>query len=349
MKKNNKIVLLIFLALLVVAVVVFFTRYELKKENYGGKSKLKIELKNPSVKTLRDFSVEDTASINKIFLVDKDNNSVLLERNDKFWTVNGTYDSRYDLTNLLLETIRRIEVSSPISKTKNDYVIRDLATNGIKCEIYQKNKLVLTYFVGGVTPNNTGTYMLIKGSSEPFVVSLPGFSGYLTTRYNTSEDEWKSRRVFSYVYSDIASVEVDFPDDPEQSYRAESYGDNKYGLVKLKDNEPLDEFNLVMVKKQISRFKKVGFEFSLSKEENSIKLDSLSSEVPMYTFSVKDREGNVKQLSCYQRANLNENLDDEGNPFGVDVERLYGVFDDNVVVMQYLTVDELSLKLKDLQ
>jgi hypothetical protein len=191
--------------------------------------------------------------------------------------------------------------------------------------------------------------MLIKGSSEPFVISLPGFSGYLTTRYNTSEKEWKSRLVFAYEVTDIASVEVNFPDDPEQNYRAESYGDNKYGLVKLEDNEPLDEFNLVVVKQQISRFKKVGFEFFISEEETAIKLDSLSSLVPMYIFSVKDREGNVKQLSCYQRANLDGKQDDDGNLFEADVDRLYGIFDDNLVVMQYSTVDPLTLKLKDLQ
>ncbi|MEA3449235.1 MAG: hypothetical protein U9Q98_12440, partial [Bacteroidota bacterium] len=123
MKKNNLILLISFLILLIVAVILFFTRYEIKKIEDNGTSKLRIEQKKSTLDVLRDFAVQDTAAVDKIFLVDKENNEILLERQNKdTWTVNEKYTVRKDLMDILLETIRRIDVANPVPKAKQDYV-----------------------------------------------------------------------------------------------------------------------------------------------------------------------------------------------------------------------------------
>jgi hypothetical protein len=337
--------LLVLIALLVLSAILFFTRYEFSRELVDGKEKLQVSRKSSSLKVLRDFAVQDTAKIDKIFLVDKDNNQILLERENAHWIVNGKTRAREDLKDILLETIRRVEVYSPVPKTRQEYVIRDLASNGIKCEIYQNGKKVKTYYVGGVTQDNLGTYMLLENSAEPFVVSIPGFSGYLTTRYNTSEKEWVSKRVYDYSFNQIASVEVEYPNEPSQSYKMINAGDNRFELIRLDNKFPVESFDTVKVKQQIGRFKKVGFEFFVPEEFQAHRIDSLSQYTPIYRFNVTDVSGNSRQLNCYARPNQNALKDDEGNPYENDIERLYGVFDNQLVVMQYYTTDMLTMRL----
>ena len=321
MKKNNRIMLLVLIALLAISAVVFFTRYEFSRELVNGKEKLQVSRKNSNIEVLRDFAVQDTAQIDKIFLVDKDNNQILLERENAHWIVNGKTRAREDLKNILLETIRRVDVYSPVPKTRQEYVIRDLASNGIKCEIYQKGKKVKTFYVGGVTQDNLGTYMLLENSAEPFIVSIPGFSGYLTTRFNTNENEWVSKRVYSYAFNDIAAVEVEYPNEPAQSYKMINAGDNKFELIRLDNKLPVERFDTVKVKQQIGRFKKVGFEFFVPNEFQAHRIDSIRQYTPMYRFNVIDNLGNSRELECYSRPNQNELKDDDGEIFENDVEQ----------------------------
>lgn len=337
--------LLVLIVLLVISTLVFFTRYEFSRELVNGKEKLQVSRKSSSLKVLRDFAVQDTAKIDKIFLVDKDNNQILLEREGVQWILNKELNAREDLKNILLKTIRRVEVYSPVPKTRKEYVIRDLASNGIKCEIYQSGKKVKTYYVGGVTQNNLGTYMLLENSAEPFIVSIPGFSGYLTTRYNTSEKEWVSKRAYSYPFHQIASVEVEYPDEPSQSYKMLNNGSNRFELIRLDNKLPVEQFDTVTVKQQIGRFKKVGFEFFVPDEFQAHRIDSIQKYTPLYRFNVTDVAGNSRELKCYARPNKDQLKGDDGEAYEYDIERLYAIFDNQLVVMQYYTTDMLTMRL----
>ena len=56
---------------------------------------------------MRDFAVSDTASVNKIFLADKNGRNLTLERDEAgHWTVNGQFGVRMDALETLLETIK---------------------------------------------------------------------------------------------------------------------------------------------------------------------------------------------------------------------------------------------------
>ena len=157
-------------------------------------------------KELSDFAVADTASITKIFMADKNGKSILLERiNGISWKLNGKYEARQDGINNLLETIKRVTVKAPVNKAAFETVIKKLASNGVKVEIYQNNdkKPSKVYFVGGSNQEHTGTEMLLQGSSIPFLTHIEGFYGFLTPRYFVNENEWKDRTIFRYNYGEL--------------------------------------------------------------------------------------------------------------------------------------------------
>jgi len=114
-------------------------------------------------KELKDFAVEDTASVDKIFMVNKEGQQVLLERKNNFWMVNGKYYARKDAVSTLLKTIHRIDVKAPVAKSMFKTIVSNLAVRSIKVEIYQESKLIRTYYVGGPTKDQYGTYMLLEG------------------------------------------------------------------------------------------------------------------------------------------------------------------------------------------
>jgi hypothetical protein len=133
---------------------------------------------------LSDFAVEDTASIDKIFLSDKDGYKLLLERKTvSAWKVNNSFEARPDAIKILLETIHQIRVKAPVGRASFNNVIKKLAVKSTKVEIYQKGKIVKTYYVGGTTEDFLGNYMMIENSAAPFIIHIPGFEGYLYLSY----------------------------------------------------------------------------------------------------------------------------------------------------------------------
>lgn len=349
MKRRNLILLIILIVLLVAAIIVFFTRYHIVSYESYGETHYRIERIKGTLKVLRDFAVNDTASINKIFLADKQNNTILLERKNDHWTVNGDNIARRDFVDVLLETIKDVEVAAPVPKSKLDYVLRSISTNSTKVEIYQDNTLVKTYYVGGVTPDNKGTYMILEGSSAPFEMHIPGFTGFLSTRYITDLFEWKDRILFKYSASDIKSVSLVFPADPENSFMAVNNGNNSYSLISLETGKPITEADPMMIKEFISRYKFVGFESFLNGTTEYQKLDSILKSPEMCIYTVEDRSGTKKTLKTFSRPNFKNVYDDEGNFYNNDVDRFYGVInnDKDLVLLQYINFDLLTKKLSD--
>lgn len=292
--------------------------------------------------TLRDFAVEDTASVNKIFLADKNNNSVTLERQaDGTWSVNGKYIARPDAMQMLLTTIKKIDIKEPVGKGAQDNVIKRLAAKAVKCEIYQNGELTKAYYVGTETDDQTGTYMILidletmKPSAKAFVTYIPGFEGYLTTRYFTEEKGWRDRTVFHYIPTQIKSVKLESPEHPEQNYEVAVLGENKFEVKRLKDNAVLNDMDTLAVKQYLSYFKQLNFE-SFEVELKQHQIDSTLKTTPLNILTVTDTKGKSNKVSFYSRPNLKRGLDEEGRPIPVDPVRMVALLDNgDVVMLQY--------------
>ena len=97
-----------------------------------------------------------------------------MNRNEKNWVVNNKYEVRKDAINTILTTINQIRIQRPVSKNAFDNVIKNLATTGVKIEIYTNQETPnKTYTIGSSTSNHLGTYMFLSGSEIPFITHIP--------------------------------------------------------------------------------------------------------------------------------------------------------------------------------
>ncbi|MGB3947963.1 MAG: DUF4340 domain-containing protein [Bacteroidia bacterium] len=293
--------------------------------------------------TLRDFAVQDTASINKIFLADKNGNTIMLERNERgVWRLNEKFNARPDAIKTLLTTIKKIDVKEPVGKNAQDNVIKNLASKAVRCEIYQNNELTKAYYVGAETADQTGTYMILidletmAPSAKAFVTYIPGFEGYLTTRYFTDERNWRDRTVFSYLPSEIKSVKMESPEHPEQSYEVLALGGNSFQVKMLANNKPVNEIDTLAIKQYLSYFKQLNFEsFEVELKQNQI--DSILKTKPINILTVTDASGKVNKASFYTRPNLKKILDGNEKPLPFDPVRMDAQINDgkDFVMLQY--------------
>ncbi len=172
-----------------------------------------------SDKSKTDFAVESTEDITKIFISNKTDGNVLLEKKNGVWFVNGNYEvSKPFMEFFLLETVKKIRVQGPVPLPARQNVISSMATMATKIEIYIEDELSKVYYVGNPTSEMTGTYMHLEGSKLPYITHIPGFNGFLSTRYPVDEKEWVSKDIFDYKAEEIKSIDVNFPSSEKESF-----------------------------------------------------------------------------------------------------------------------------------
>jgi len=179
----------------------------------------------------RAFGVKNTKDIGKIFIADRSGETTTLERKDDHWIYNDKYKARQNAVNNLLDVISRVEVNYVVARAAVDNIIKDIATYGIKVEIYdRKGEKMKVYYVGGMTNEETGTYMIMEDADEPFVVHIPSWVGGLRARYQLKGSEWRDKHIFEEDPDKIAEVAVEFPQQKNKSFKLKKAG-NKYSVT----------------------------------------------------------------------------------------------------------------------
>jgi len=175
-------------------------------------------------------------------------------------------------------------------------MVKTLATNGIKVEIYNLggNK-IKSYYVGGVTNDERGTIMIMDGAEKPYVMHIPAFIGQLRVRYFLGDDNWRDRAVFKEKPEDIQSVAVEYSQQKSESFRLEKIGEAAYTVTPFfstttpargAQRKGVPEAYLLQFERLVSE----GF------ETNNPVRDSVTSLVPFATVTVKNTAGTVKKV-----------------------------------------------------
>ncbi|MBL4715347.1 MAG: hypothetical protein COC01_00305 [Bacteroidetes bacterium] len=308
--------------------------------------------KNTIPKELRDFAVEDTSSIDKIFMADRSGKQVLLERKTGGWIVNQKYKARNDAIAYLLGTMKRIAVMSPVSKTARENIIKEMATVSTKVEIYQNNKLLKTYYVGSDVSQQLGTYMLIEESTNPFVMNIPGFNGFVSVRYFLKENDWRDKRIFNYTSKKLLSVKIDYPDTTEYSFQISHPDSAHLWVIALADNDTLKELDTLQTITYVNNsLWNIQFE-SFNHRLTDHQVDSIKSLTPYCTIHVKGKDNTEKLLKIYRKPAIKKEGNEVDN-YGLlrkwDIDRMFAVIPgtDELVVIQAYVFDKIMKKVED--
>ena len=172
------------------------------------------------------FTIRDTASIGKIFLATRGGESIKLERSDKGWILNGKYKAREATVVQLMQTLNAQQTQAPVPEKMHNNIVKSMSGGNIKVELYDRNGGKMSvFYVGGEAPKGMGTYMLMEGGSRPYIVQIPGFTGYLTPRYMPTLNDWRDRTVFNLPANDITKISVHYGMEPLNSFTLTKTGD----------------------------------------------------------------------------------------------------------------------------
>jgi len=293
---------------------------------------LYIRNRSPFGKADSSFSVDPGREITAIE-ISSEGKKVVLSQSDNIWKVNQETEARKSIVTFVLRILGEMRIKSPVSSEMfdNDIVLQDIKP--VRVKVYEKRKLLRSFYVYRVNTNKYGNIMKLKERSRPFIVHFPGFEGDIGSVFNPDELFWRPYTLFNLLPSEIASISLENNIDPPSSFSIE-ISDNTYRLSDLKKS--LSGWDSSRIRRYISYYILVPFEswaFDIDKSDK----DSLAMKTPAYRISVTDISGRIIKLSLWERSA-------DGKK---DTDRLWARKNDDeeYMIIRYFDIDPLLRKL----
>lgn len=312
----------------------------------------------------QDFHVEDIDAVSKVFIADKQDNHVLLERvidtaGDTTWTVDGTYAANQPMVDLLLETLHDMRIRQQVNKNAVPQAVKLLSARAVKVEVYQRRwfinwfggrfrlfpheRLAETYFVGHETQDMMACHMFRKGDKVPYIIHIPGFRGYLTPRFVADPMAWRSHEIVHWDVHHLQRVELEIPASPEESFAVRRQGDT-FVMELTQSHRQVDGFDTARVAQMLSSFANLNFDEYASRVPNS-NMDTSFNTAPRTILRVTNTDGTTREVKTYLKyANPDDTLAmPDTNLYELfDVNRLYAIIDNkDSVLIQYFVFDNI--------
>lgn len=281
----------------------------------------------------RNFEFASTDKIDKVFMSNKYTRAfVILKKTGKSdWTVNDSFKASIYQIDVLFEGLRKMRVKRPVSKHEINSVKKDIALNGTKVEIYENNQLSKVFYVGNNTPEEMGTYFMMENGKEPFVCHIPGFNGFLSARFYTNTEGWRSKSIFSLKSEEIKSVQISWPENEGASFAISNDGSEPVLSVAGQPMKNNTIVNLNSLRTYLRLWENLSFEgFPIDLEAPDI--DSISRTIPLMRIVVTDKKGQRTSLDIHKKGikrDSNIQYDDAGNPLPYDIESYYAFINGN--------------------
>jgi hypothetical protein len=293
-------------------------------------------------KDLRDFSIKDTASVTRIVIKDKRPEQVELIKIDGRWKVDGKYNARPDVMNVLLTTLYRQEMRNFTPQAAKERVIKELSVYGVEVQVYSGDKETKRFYVGGNAPDLMGTYMMIHNATDPYVVHIEGFNGFLNTRYFAQAYMWRDRLVVDHEDNELLKVEMNYTYNPDESFAIEHSGKDEFKVLSKKGVSI--DFDSAAVRGYFEDWKNLRYEGLVVESDPAWRRrDSIMASIPIFEIKVTTRSGEVSTIKGYRKDGRADHSETDGSAEKYDRDRMYAVINNETfVLIQFYVFDKIT-------
>lgn len=287
-----------------------------------------------------DFSIQDPSVITRIELSDKYDNSVSLEKKGDTWWVDGKYPAFEPQMDLFLDrTINKINVKGPVPSQAKNNVIQMMVGHSVHVILFEGDEELNNFYVGSTTPNQSGSYVHIKGSNVPYIAHIPGGTSVLYPKFPTDPKVWYDKTIFDFEPQEISSITVEHHHTPEHSFTL-TRNDTTYAIDPAVGQLSQEAARSYFALYQFRNLE--GYAEYLTDETK----DTIMQMTPFMTIGVQPVQGDAIELRIFKKGSADRSLfDRNGNPIVEDTERYFATFTgfDDLVTIQGHVFDKLMI------
>ncbi|MHC1705257.1 MAG: hypothetical protein AB9846_15230 [Tenuifilaceae bacterium] len=276
----------------------------------------------------KDFAVKDTSSITTIVLT-QDSVNISLDRTEKGWLINNSFNARPNSVQSFLNVIARLDTRSPLPKSVSDSLFEVMDLSGINVKIYADSRIIIEYKIYSTNALGLGTIGKLNDSKLGFALQLRGFKDDIYSLFILDPEYWKSNKLFIANINQISKIDVEIPEKPEKSFSI-TLDEKDIKLRATYFDKNLERFDTARVVNFIMNLTDLSYEKLLSKSSVEDKAAIVLSE-PNQIFTITLRNMNKLVLKTYPIP-IDEYRDEFGRTIKFDLNRLYISFNNDAII-----------------
>jgi hypothetical protein len=262
----------------------------------------------------REFAVENTEKIQRVFIAHRDGDTFLLERDGNGWTVNGKYKVFPNAMRNLMEALGKMEIEYIPANAAIPSIVKDMSSIGCKVEVYDRSgERIRNFYIGGTDPGGRSTYMIVEGKEQPYAMFIPYWEGNLRERFLLKMNDWRDRTIFQEDPEDIKKVTISYPRSASSGFVLEQKGNRNYTLRRTVglDQSENRKLSTGAVERFLFSFDRIGAE---SIDNDNPNQNEVRQFVPFCTLIFERTDNSVDSLSFWPY-NFNEEKIDFSEDF----------------------------------
>lgn len=282
------------------------------------------------------FSVQSLEDITKIVLSDN-NSDLILEQLDGKWVVIGDFVANPDAVDALFRVLTRVQATSPVPMAVNDSIVREVRKEGLLVEVFSKRKRLKSYRVFSTSTFNLNAIGLLMGSKVAYKLHLPNFDGNIVELFKTNPVYWQSNQFAVPSLGAIDAVEVEIPQDLENSFRID-VDKEAFRLFALYYGVSAKQFDTLRVERYLQSLLNLSYREVVTNLSAQEKAAVIYSE-PDFIITINIKDGKKYQLKIFPIP-IDEYIDELGRPVRFDLNRLYASQseDSSIYIVNYIDV-----------
>jgi hypothetical protein len=291
--------------------------------------------RSPFGKGNTSFAVDKKVEISRIDFYQGDK-KLSLEKSGDRWLLNKNQEARKSAIAFILRTLKGMKIKSPVSSEIFENEIIKKQVEPVKVNIYEKRRMVKSFFVYKTPSNLYGNIMKMKPSSKPFIVYIPGLEDNIGAHFVLNELFWKPYLVFNLLPSRIAFIGFENFQDTSASFIINC---RKTGYSLSDGNHEIAGWDTLKIKRYISYYTAISFDswaFELTPEEKR----SIESGSPLFRITVKPWSEPEISLTIWEK------WTEVNGEKKRDTDRVWAKtnLQDGIFVMRYFDLDPILKK-----
>lgn len=254
----------------------------------------------------REFAVENIDDVYHIKLTRRTGRTLDLTKEGEDWFVGANHKKvSKNIMGNMKGVLKNIRIKFIPPARYNEKIINEINRIGTQVDLYDKNdKLMKSFFVGGDAPDG-GTYYIMQGSVQPYVMERKVGVGGVRDLFIYEETELYDKAIWEVDTETISAIEVEYPKDKQQSFKIQRVEnsfiiDPFYNTTRRITTKPDQD----LLKSYVDGFDVI---YSESNENKNKLFSQLKEIVPFAIMSFTTFNGDKKTITLYP---VNQFLDE---------------------------------------
>ncbi len=167
------------------------------------------------------FQIENLDKVDQVIL-ESPRGKTELKFDGTKWLVNDHYEADNQMITVLFATLKQTIAKRPVAANQQDSLQKEITKNGVKVSYFETGILAKEFWVDG-NSQKTETYFQGK-DGKPYVVAIPGYRVFVASVFELPTNDWRNKQVFNFNWQNIKSLDVTFPSDAKQNFKASFSG-----------------------------------------------------------------------------------------------------------------------------